>query len=75
MNAAGASNSERERGSFARKKEPGSFRLPVSARTLPQVLCQTAIVYCRAVVPLVQLEPLPAASYLITPDWSEQNAR
>ena len=29
----------------------------------------------RPVVPLKQPEAVPAASYLITPDWSEQNER
>ncbi len=31
--------------------------------------------YCRAEPLEVQVVPLPPESYLITPDWSEQNAR
>ena len=31
--------------------------------------------YCRALVPVKHVAAAPAESYLMTPDWSEQNAR
>ncbi len=56
------------------KKRPDDLRRPARLVPSPRYFAKNQG-YCRAVVPLKQLEPLPAALYLITPDWSEQKAR